>query len=394
MSTPLSQIFALLGKLDDSPGEDGARERFRRYIRENIREVGIIRDYVEECLRTAGDPYNRALQDFATYIGHFLGFEVTFGRYRGVQGQAGFDGYWKSPTGLYVVIEVKTTEVYAVKASTLVGYVDELISDKKIPNWDHALGLYVVGRPDPEIHQLENAIKAEKRLQQLRVASVESLLSLAEMMNEYDVTHEDILAVLRPSGPSIDPLVDFITRVVAQAPSEEGPEEGRFVPVSTPTSAPPASSPPAGVDDVAFWLTPVKDDDQQRAEQVIGTLVGQHKLYAFGERTPGRKHMKTGDRICFYATGNGVLADAEIVAPPERKSDARVRHPDLYPWLVRLDSVNLYLEKPVVIDASTRARLDAFYGRDPKRSWAWFVQATKDVSAKDFRLLTRGESTN
>jgi len=27
-------------------------------------------------------------------------------------------------------------------------------------------------------------------------------LSLAEMMNEYDINHKDILAVMRPSGPA------------------------------------------------------------------------------------------------------------------------------------------------------------------------------------------------
>ena len=196
MSTPLTQVFTLLGKLDDAVGEDTARGRFRRFITDSVSEVGAIRDYVEECLRTSGDQYDRALQDFVTYLGHFLGFEVVFGRYRGVQGQIGFDGYWKSPTGFHIVIEVKTTEVYAVKSATLVGYVDALISDEQIPDWHDALGLYVVGRPDPKIRQLENAIVAERRTNQLRVVSVESLLSLAEMVNEYDVSHEDILALI------------------------------------------------------------------------------------------------------------------------------------------------------------------------------------------------------
>jgi hypothetical protein len=36
MSISLSQILALVGKLDDSPGEDTARERFRRFLKENV----------------------------------------------------------------------------------------------------------------------------------------------------------------------------------------------------------------------------------------------------------------------------------------------------------------------------------------------------------------------
>jgi hypothetical protein len=125
--------------------------------------------------------------------GHFLGFEVTFGRYRGVTNGVGFDGHWKSPTGVHVVVEVKTSDTYAIKTATLVGYINELISDKKIPGRQSSLGLYVMGRPDPEIKQLDNAIVAEKRTHELRTTSIESLLSLAELMTEYDMTHEDVL---------------------------------------------------------------------------------------------------------------------------------------------------------------------------------------------------------
>ena len=74
------------------------------------------------------------------------------------------------------------------------------------------LGLYIVGRPDAELRQLENAIVVERRTNQLRIISTEYLLSLAEMRSEYGVAHEEILTVLRPSGPRIDPIVDLITR--------------------------------------------------------------------------------------------------------------------------------------------------------------------------------------
>lgn len=98
MSIALKEILGLVGKLDDTPGDETSRERFRRFLKENITEVGQIRDYIEECLRNSGDQYNRALQDLVNYLGHFLGFEVTFGRYHGVQNKIGFDGLWKSPT--------------------------------------------------------------------------------------------------------------------------------------------------------------------------------------------------------------------------------------------------------------------------------------------------------
>jgi len=379
MSITLNQILALVGKLDDIPGDETPRERFRRYLRENVREVGQIRDYVEECLRVSGDQYNRALQDLVNHLGHFLEFEVTFGRYHGVQGQLGFDGHWKSATDFHMVVEVKTTEVYTIKTATLVGYVDGLISEKKIPSWDNALGLYVVGRPDPEIRQLENAIVAEKRTHQLRIVSVGSLLSLAEMMNEYDVGHEDILAVMRPSGPTIDSVVNLMARLVAQRRAEEQPEE----------EVQPAKPTIRG--EGAYWLTPVKSDEEETAEEVIENLVGQEQIYAFGERTPGRRHLVPGDWICFYATTKGVVAHARVLTKPEKRIHSKV-DAEAYPWLFSLESSRLYLDQPIVIDASLRNQLDAFRGRDPNKSWAWFVQATRRISAHDFNILTQGES--
>ncbi len=377
MSLSLEQLLSLVGPLDDSPGEETARERLRRFLKGNVKEVGQVRDYVEECLRKTGDEYNRALQDLVNYVGEFLGFEVTYGRYRGIQGELGFDGYWRSPSPFHIVVEVKTSEASTVKTSTLVGYVDGLISEKKIPNWDTALGLYVVGHTDPEVHQLENAILGEKRSGQLRIISVKSLLSLAEMVSEYDVNHGDLLAVIRPSAPTVDSVVDLMARLIAERQSEGAPE-GAGVSPETPDET-----------ETAYWLTPVREGEKQTAEEVIESLVGQEKVYAFGERTPGRRYMKPGDWLCFYATARGVVAHAQAASKSEKKPHRSVRDPEKYPWTIRLDHTHLYLENPIVIDAATRSKLDAFRGRDPDKSWSWFVQATRRLSERDFKTLTR-----
>ena len=388
-SITLKQILSLVGKLDDSPGNDTPRERFRNYLRENVDEVGQVRDYVEESLRTAGAPFNRAFQDLINYLGHFMGFDVDFGRYQGVQGQIGHDGLWKSPSGFSLVIEVKTTDVYAIKTSTLMNYIDELISGKLIKDRDHALGLYVVGRSDPEVRQLENAILGEKRMDQLRVISAESLLSLAELMNDYDVSHEDILAILQPSGPVIDPVIDLMARLAAQPEDIGGKMEKPSV--AKPTEVVPCLPVEEKIEP-SYWLTPVKSDDIQTAEEVIESLVTKKGIYAFGERTPGRKHIKPGDGICFYATGNGVIAHAKVASFPEKNPSPDVRDPERYPWVFKLEDTKIYLKSPMVIDAALRAKLDAFKGRDPNTSWAWFVQATRKISEHDFGILAKGGS--
>jgi hypothetical protein len=275
------------------------------------------------------------------------------------------------------VLEVKTTETYAVKTSRLIGYVDGLISHKLISSWDSALGLYVVGRPDPEVRQLEHAIVAEKRTNQLRIISAESLLSLGDLVSDDAVSHDDVLAILKPAGPAVDALAGLIARLVAQAKVTESPKEVE----SSVALAQPGSP--------TYWLTPVKDYEGETAEECIKSLVGEHQMYAFGEGTPGRKRLKVADQICFYATGRGIVANAEVVSLPERKPDRRVRHSTEFPFTFRLRNCKLYVEKPVVLDAALRMQLEAFRNRDTGSPWAWFVQATHKITESDFKLLTR-----
>ena len=297
--------------------------------------------------------------------------------------------------GFTLLSSPRRLEAYAIKTATLVGYVDDLISKKKIPSWDNALGLYVIGRPDPELKQLENAIIAEKRSNQLRIISADSLLSLAEMMNAYDVSHEDILAVLRPSGPTIDPVVDLMARSVAQQITEKRSTEA--IPVATPTESVPETTGTAislSEDAPSYWLTPVKSDEEETAEETISTLVGEEHIYAFSERTPGRRHIKPGDWICFYSTRKGVVAHAQVASIPRKELHSKVRHAEKYPWVFDLDSEELYLNEPVIIDASLRTNLDAFKDKDINKNRAWYVQANNKITEHDFDILTGRRSAN
>jgi hypothetical protein len=378
LSVALKHILELVGKLDDSPGNDTPRERFRKFLTENVSEIGQVRDYLEECLREPGGQHDRALQDLVNFLGRFLGFEVEFGRYQGLPGQLGHDGFWQSPSGLHVVVEVKTSEVFPINTATLLGYIHELVGQGRVVDREHALGVYVIGRPDPEIRQLENAIIAQRLTGQLRIISALSLVSLAEMKKEYDVTHEEMLSLISPSGPRIDELVDIMSRMLAEPkPVEKLPQ------VEVPGPMP---------GEVAtYWITPVKSDDVMTAEETIEKLVGKEGIYAFGDNTPGRKSLKTGDWICFYAKAKGVVAHAEVASKPERTPHPKVRHPDRFPWTFQVRNQKLYLNNPVIIDANVRTQLEFFHGKDPGMPWGLMVQATRTIPQHDFQILTRKE---
>lgn len=118
---------------------------------------------------------------------------------------------------------------------------------------------------------------------------------------------------------------------------------------------------------------------------------GQEGIFAFGENTPGRKRIKPGDWIAFYASGVGVVAHARVAGVPEKKFHPAVGNPEKYSWVFPLSDAKLYLDCPVVIDRDLRSRLIKFRNRDPDKAWSWFVQSTTTLEEHDFRLLTQHE---
>ena len=309
----LNTLLELVGVLNDSTEKGSASDRFRNYLRSNVIQSADARAYIESALSRSGDQSNKALQDLINHLGFLLGFRVTFGRYRGVKGQVGFDGLWQSPTGWSIVVETKTTDVYTVRTDTLLGYMNSLVSDGRISGTDRAVGLYVYGRFDNHTSQLENAINVENRRNQLRVVSVPALLDLLQLKQEYGLAHDSVLDILVPAPIRIDPIVGLIRRVVAQEqerdaiggaliqspfePDQPGnvdgddshPVTGRSIGMNgddftgkTVTAVRfrgksyPASKWREAFEKVVYVLV---DEDKQRFEQVAPTLVGRKRPY-------------------------------------------------------------------------------------------------------------------
>ena len=113
----------------------------------------------------------------------------------------------------------------------------------------------------------------------------------------------------------------------------------------------------------------------------------------WGVRGPSRRRrdIKSGDHCCFYATGVGIVATAEITGradqevPRDRFPGPGVWNPDIYAVPIR----NLrWFPEPIEITRDIRGRLNAFQGRDLNQPWSWFVQTTFRLKERDFNLLT------
>lgn len=160
---------------------------------------------------------------------------------------------------------------------------------------------------------------------------------------------------------------------------------------------PPGTAVPVGgsvTKDASFWMVPASGHAGITAEQSLKAWLGKG-LWGFWESTPGRKSIRQGDWIAFYAAGEGVLAfarvadGANLLISPDEWPEPVPQEKPVYKLL--LADVG-WLATANKLDAATRARLDAFQGRDPTGNWSWLVQTTRRVSAADFRRLTKQDS--
>lgn len=152
-------------------------------------------------------------------------------------------------------------------------------------------------------------------------------------------------------------------------------------------------SPTERVDDGPLcFLTPVKDEEDATVRETLESLLG-NDVYVFGDHTAGRAVLRAGDRICFYHSRVGVVADAEIASTATKKQVEFAKSPDKYPWAFAVKNVHFYFDSPVLLSPGLRGALDAFAKHDPNGMWSWFVQGTRYVTAHDFARLT-GTSTS
>jgi len=140
----------------------------------------------------------------------------------------------------------------------------------------------------------------------------------------------------------------------------------------------------------AFWLFPVRslpDGTSSSEELKFWTDAG---MWGVRRSTPYRSRMKDGDLACFYATGVGVVAWAQLAGPVEVLVTAE-EWPEPIAMEAEVFKVPLrnarWLPAPIPIDERLRRQLDAYKGKKPSPVWSWLVQTTSKISERDFNLL-------
>lgn len=208
--------FAGDGRLRD---ESSTCTEFRDFL-DQIDSETLIR-YADQCLAQPFAESGFVLQDIVNQIGKRLGFDVEFGRYRGLPNVVGNDGLWTTKTGIALVTEVKTTDAYQISLETSVTYRRKLIELGKITE-DNSSILYVVGRSGTD--DFESQVRGSRHAWDIRLIGVDALTRLLKLRESVDdpAILERVRSILQPREYTrVDGIIDLVFTTTSEATKDE-----------------------------------------------------------------------------------------------------------------------------------------------------------------------------
>jgi len=367
MSVTVDDLLNLAGRLDDEPGFDSPRERFRRFLVAHVTTPALARMLIEQCQHAPSEQHHRALQDLVVLTGRFLGFDTTFGTYGPLAGAVRYDGQWQSRTRLNIVVEVRWDHLIAPGVESLLRSVSA-VAATSMGRGLRTAGLCVVVQPHSGRNRIDEAIAAAHAGVPLSTIALYSLLLLADTISAGGALHDDIVRMIDGSMP-----IDFVVGMIEKAQGKTS---------ASPTDAAPAATAgSASADLPRYWITSVGADHATRPEEFLELVVGRRQIYGI-IGSPASPHLvKPGDFLCFYINGRGIVGHAGVGSLVENANVIRDAH--RFRQLVHVEDVTLHTADPYALDAESQ-RLMQRAGNSPSR----VTQPLVAISRETFRSLT------
>ena len=355
MNLTVNQLLTIVGRLDDSPGFDTPRERFRRFLTERMTDAPSARVVVEECRQMSGEQNLRALQDAVVVTGRMLGFATSFSAYQHDPGAAPIAGQWESRRRLRVILALCAGQMAESEVEALSNEVRSR-GQADISR----VGLCVVTPFCSAKARLEEMLQTRMH-PELRLISLAGILRMADMTAAGRLTHDDVLQLLNPDV-TVDSVVDLLdrSRTAAHTSSELDPvdssrtaahtsaeldlvDRSRNVADRPSEPAPADQRAPEGERAAAgnFWIAAIRLPQDTPAAQFVDSVISNRRLLAIHPASQAQRDVKPGDSICVCIAGEGFVADARVAGLVEDGTSG-VRNAERFAQVLRLTDVTVY----------------------------------------------------
>ena len=339
MNVTVNQVLTMVGRLDDTPGFDTPRERFRRFLAERITDPQSARLVIQQCQQASGEQTHRALQDAVVLTGRFLGFHTIFSSYQRDPGVAAISGEWESRRRLQVILSLCTDQSAAIELDALSQIVRNGLLTHQQTNTPR-VGLCVVSPLFAAKTRIEEMLRARSH-PELRLISLVGILRMADMVASGRLTHDDVLQVLNPDA-NLDSTVDRLDRF-ATVPRAVAERDG--VNVAVREGAP---------SDGSYWVAAIRLDPMTPAGQFVEAVIAKRRILPINPAPDVQRPIRPADSISVYITGVGFVAHAHVVTVITDGSPV-VRNADRFTEVLTLSDVSVY-HTPIVAATQELAR--------------------------------------
>jgi len=143
------------------------------------------------------------------------------------------------------------------------------------------------------------------------------------------------------------------------------------------------AAPPLGnaSDETSYWIATIGQDHATKPEEFLELVVLRRHVIGVVDSAAGRSTASSGDWVCFYVAGKGVVGHARVSSLGAGAAGLRDAH--RFRQLLQVDEVKLNLGAPVALDSETQLRLRTA-GLVTNRQAPTLVR----ISRESFRTLT------
>jgi hypothetical protein len=182
------------------------RIRFRRHLRSGVVDLIQMREHLARAVpQLTTDPEARvAVEELVSHAGSLLGFSTARDPTEEVD-------VWTSATGVTLMVGV----AHAVHMPSALVALTQARERGLVSSGDAARRvsvLCVVCGSQVDWRRLEDAVALRRTLHDLRLVSVDALLTLVGLRGDRVLAHTDAVALLRPADSRADAMIDIVAR--------------------------------------------------------------------------------------------------------------------------------------------------------------------------------------